>query len=118
MAKGRQEPVQEKLSILQSFRRECQFKRGTDLAKYIATKLAFVRSSLTLSHDGRKVTASDAAKELYEYDLGIIGDSIDLIAKLDNEQFRQREAIKLYLHGQIDRNELRRISETWNGEKN
>lgn len=55
--------------------------------------------------------------EMADFELVVLQKAHATIALLETEQFRQREAIKLYLHGRITREELRRYSETWNGDK-
>jgi hypothetical protein len=55
--------------------------------------------------------------EMADFELAVLQKAHATIAMLDTEQYRQREAIKLYLHGRITREELRRYSETWNGDK-
>lgn len=59
---------------------------------------------------------TEAANEIYDLETQVMKSAAEMIPVLETEQWRQREAIKLFLHGQIDRNELRRISETWNGQ--
>jgi hypothetical protein len=46
-----------------------------------------------------------------------VADAADMLQVLGTEVTRQRLAIGHFLYGQIDRHELRRISETWNGDR-
>lgn len=52
--------------------------------------------------------------ELIELEQAWLITTINLLPILATEQFRQREANKLFLHGKLSREELRNISETWN----
>ena len=42
--------------------------------------------------------------------------SAEMLQTLGTEVTRLREAIGCFLYGRLDRNDLRKISETWNGD--
>lgn len=70
-----------------------------------------------LKADQRIIPAkSEAAAEMADYDITLIHTLSETLDTMAREQWRQREAIKLFLHGQIDCKTLQRISETWNGD--
>jgi hypothetical protein len=69
-----------------------------------------------LKGDQRILTRSKDHAEMVEYDITLLHHLGETLDTVEREQWRQREAIKLYLHGRLTLEELRRISETWNGE--
>ena len=84
-----------------------------DRSKHLVNKLYDVEKELEMTAAYAK---SETWKELALWQRDVVGDSRKLIEVLAREQWRQREAIKLFLHGQVDRHFLRNVSETWNGE--
>lgn len=84
-------------------------------------KARFLRHKTTdaiqrLRSQQRLIQRQEAEAEMAEYDINLLHTMGETLDVMEREQWRQREAIKLFLHGQIDRQALRRISETWNGE--
>lgn len=69
---------------------------------------------VVVEHRRRAAMATGANAELLELEAVQIELAADLLRILAQEQWRQREAIKLYLHAREDRPFLRRVSETWN----
>ncbi len=67
-----------------------------------------------LEHEAKKPGMSETGVELWTYDAAIVKATEDILRIMCVEQWRQREAIKLYLAGQIDRGSLRDISNSWN----
>lgn len=63
----------------------------------------------------REATMATAAKaDLLGLRAERLEQAADLLRILAQEQWRQREAAKIYLHGRMGRSELREITETWN----
>lgn len=84
-----------------------------DRTKVILDRLSDVQREL--DHESKKHGMSPTGKELWDYDAAVIEQAGKLLHALAMEQYRQREAAKLYLAGRIDRDDLRRISSNWNG---
>jgi hypothetical protein len=82
-----------------------------DEAKRLAPKLRELAGELRLQS---RATARAATAQLRELEAEWATRAAELLRILAQEQWRQREAIKLYLHGREDRAFLRRVSETWN----
>lgn len=84
------------------------------LAKRLAPKLEEVASEI--SRRGRSATNPDA-RELLDLEAAVVELSVEALRRCEQEQCRQREAIKLFLHGRITQGDLRKISESWNGDR-
>lgn len=84
------------------------------LAKRMAPKLMEVASEI--ARRGASATNPDE-KELLELDAAVVELSVEALRRCEQEQWRQREAIKLFLHGRITQSDLRKISESWNGDR-
>ncbi|WP_327210134.1 hypothetical protein [Rhizobium leguminosarum] len=59
-----------------------------------------------------KLASTDASKE---FDAAIIGLAAEALRRCEQEQWRQREASKLFLHRRFSESDLRDVSESWNG---
>jgi len=70
-----------------------------------------------LGKEAIKPGMSETGKDLWTYDAAVVLQAHELLHQMVTEQWRQREAIKLYLAGQIDRGSLRSISNTWDGDR-
>lgn len=82
-------------------------------AKRLAPKLrddAAERRSLA------STAKTEAGRQLHELAALHLERAAELLRILEQEQWRQREAIKLHLHGTLERTNLRRIAESWNGD--
>jgi hypothetical protein len=62
-----------------------------------------------------KLVSTDASKEIYEFDAAIIELAAEALRRCEQEQWRQREASKLFLHRRFSESDLRDVSESWNG---
>lgn len=81
-------------------------------AKRIVDALAGAENEFRL----KARASSGASAELAELDAAACANGAGLIKTLDTEVFRLRQAIGCYLHGRLDRGDLRKIAETWNGD--
>lgn len=82
----------------------------SDRAKRLAPTLIEISREILLR------ARNDVERELGELHVERLRQASDLLRILETEQFRQREAIKLYHHGGLDRSALNRIAATWNEE--
>lgn len=85
--------------------------RPSERAKRLAPKLVDLAIEQRLR---ARMAKTPAEAELLELEAVWATQAADLLATLETEQWRQREASKLFLCGQIDRQELRAITEGWN----
>jgi hypothetical protein len=82
------------------------------LAKYIHPKL--LEAAEESSRAAKRLKATEAEISLGNFYAEVILLAAKALQKCEQEQWRQREAIKLFLYGQLDRHRLRDISSTWN----
>jgi hypothetical protein len=95
---------------------EEEYYKGLDnrsKAKRIVEKLYHVESELEFKAGYSK---THDMQELAIWERDIVTNARLLITVLEQEQWRQREAIKLFLAGRVDRAFIRNVSETWNGD--
>lgn len=82
-----------------------------------ARRLHSLLADIVKDFGERAVAArTEAERELIVLYSERIEDTRRLLRTLDGEQSRQREVIKHYLHGMADRDALRRVSDSWNGD--
>jgi hypothetical protein len=97
-------------SLAERERQFCASLGYSERAKRIAPKLGEVSEELQT----KAARVSGAEKELLELAAEQIDQARDLLRILEQEQWRQREAINLYLYGKVDRDFLKNISSSWN----
>lgn len=90
-------------------------------AKYIAKQLTTItehfHEGAQRSHRERSRFGDSAVNaEMFEFYETILTETLASMKVLEREQWRQREAAKLFLHGAVDRHFLRRVTESWNGD--
>lgn len=95
---------------------ESNFIQGmsaSDRARRLTPKLIELAEEIDLL---AKAAPTEAGRELWELEALHVRNAADLLRVLEQEQWRQREAAKLFLCGQIDRSALRSITESWNND--
>jgi hypothetical protein len=91
----------------------CASLQPDALAKRLVPKLVEVAAEM----EQLAATARTAAsKELFKFDAAVLVLAAEALRRCEQEQWRQREAIKLFLHRRMTETDLRRISESWNGD--
>ena len=89
-------------------------------AKRLAPKLGEIAEEMNATAvslaAGHRPVATPAAAEIMDLSAELVDQARDLLRILEQEQFRQRTAIQMFLQGQVDREFLRKVAYSWNGD--
>ena len=92
----------------------------SEKAKRLAPKLGEIAEEMNVTAvslaQGLRPVATPAAAELMDLSAELVDQARDLLRILEQEQFRQRTAIQMFLAGRVDRDFLRNVSGSWNGD--
>ena len=80
-------------------------------SKRTAQRVLEVAAELKLTGPARP---TEAGRELAKMDAQACSDAASIIAELDTEVFRLRQAIGCFIQGRMSEAQLREISRTWN----
>lgn len=108
-------PLVAEPSLLESLKVSMNEGTPEDQCRFLRARLPDVIREL--EHEAEKPGMSPTGVELWTYDSLIVAKALELLKIIEMEQWRQREAIKLYLQGQIDRGSMRAIAYSWNGSR-
>jgi hypothetical protein len=110
-----------KKTLVELEREILQHMDASSRAKRIAPRLGEIAKEMSETAaqlaNGHRPVAAPAAAELMACSAELVSQASELLRVLEQEQYRQRTAIQMFLYGRADRDFLQNVAHSWNGDQ-